>query len=132
MLDLRKLLNQNKSTIYYRMLQMFQERIYEEPVRFCGDDGRSPSSGRSRDDIPKQIQEYRKQRLQQLVECECGETFLMKDAPHHIESNCHITFKEEKRRRKELEEHIRIENDTDCDSDSDNCSVGGSTRVPVD
>ena len=60
---------------YYRMLKMFQERIYEEPVRFFGGDGRSPSSGRSCDDIPKQIQEYRKQRLQQLVDCECGETF---------------------------------------------------------
>ena len=45
------------------MLKMFQERIYEQPVRFLGDD------------IPKQIQEYRKQRLQQLVKCECGETF---------------------------------------------------------
>ena len=65
------------------MLKMFQERIYEEPVRFFGSD------------IPKQIQEYRKQRLQQLVECECGETFLMKDATNHIESDCHITFKEE-------------------------------------
>ena len=32
--------------------------------------------------------------------------------------------------RKELEEHIRIENDTD--SDSDNYSDGGSTRVPDD
>ena len=111
---------------------MFQERIYEEPVRFFGDDGRSPSSGRSRDDIPKQIQEYRKQRLQQLVECECGETFLMKDAPDHIESNCHITFKEEERRRKEWEEHTRIENDTDSEDESDNYSDGGSTRVPDD
>ena len=100
------------------MLEMFQERIYEEPVRFFGSD------------IPKQIQEYRKQRLQQLVECECGETFLMKDATNHIESDCHITFKEEERMRKELEEHIRIENDTD--SDSDNYSDGGSTRVPDD
>ena len=97
---------------------MFQERIYEEPVRFFGSD------------IPKQIQEYRKQRLQQLVECECGETFLMKDATNHIESDRHITFKEEERMRKELEEHIRIENDTD--SDSDNYSDGGSTRVPDD
>ena len=97
---------------------MIQERIYEEPVRFFGSD------------IPKQIQEYRKQRLQQLVECECGETFLMKDATNHIESDCHITFKEEERKRKELAEHIRIENDTD--SDSDNFSDGGSTRVPDD
>ena len=97
---------------------MFQERIHEEPVRFFGSD------------IPKQIQEYRKQRLQQLVECECGETFLMKDAANHIESDCHITFKEEERMRKELEEHFRIENDTD--SDSDNYSDGGSTRVPDD
>ena len=97
---------------------MIQERIYEEPVWFFGSD------------IPKQIQEYRKQRLQQLVECECGETFLMKDATNHIESDCHITFKEEERKRKELEEHIRIENDTD--SDSDNYSDGGSTRVPDD
>ena len=57
----------------------------------------------------------------------------MKEAPDHIESNCHITFKEEERR-KELEEHVRIENDTDCDSDSgsDNYSDGGSTLVPVD
>ena len=94
---------------------MIQERIYEEPVRFFGSD------------IPKQIQEYRKQRLQQLVECE---TFLMKDATNHIESDCHITFKEEERMRKELEEHIRIENETD--SDSDNYSDGGSTRVPDD
>ena len=118
MLDLKKLLKYNKSIIYYRMLKMIQERIYEEPVRFFGSD------------IPKQIQEYRKQRLQQLVECECGETFLMKDATNHIESDCHITFKEEERKRKELEEHIRIENDTD--SDSDNYSDGGSTRVPDD
>ena len=65
------------------MLKMFQERIYEEPGSFFGND------------IPKQIQEYRKQRLQQLVECECGETFLMKDATNHIESDYHITFKEE-------------------------------------
>ena len=97
---------------------MFQERIYEEPVRLFGND------------IPNQIQEYRKQRLQQLVERECGETCLMKDAPNHIESDCHITFKEEERRRKELEEQLRIENDTD--SDSDNYSDGGSTRVPDD
>ena len=101
---------------------MIQERIYEEPVRFFGSD------------IPKQVQEYRKQRLQQLVECECGETFLMKDAVNHIESDCHITFKEAEKMRKELEEHIRIENDTDSDSDnySDNYSDGGSTRVPDD
>ena len=83
------------------MLKMLQERIYEEPVRFFGGDERSPSSGRSCGDIPKQIQEYRKQRLHQLVECECCET-LMKDAPNHIESDCHITFKEEETRRKEL------------------------------
>ena len=89
MLDLKMHLKPKNIYIYYRMLQMFQERIYEEPVRFFGGD------------IPKQIQEYRKQRLQQLVECKCGETFLMKDAPDHIESNCHITFKEEERRRKE-------------------------------
>ena len=43
---------------------------------------------------------------------------------------CHITFKKEEIMRKELEEHIRIENDTD--SDSDNYSDGGSTRVPDD
>ena len=97
---------------------MFQERIYEEPVRFFGSY------------IPKQIQEYRKQRLQQLVECECGETFLMKDAANHIESDCHITFKKPEIMRKELEEHIRIENHTD--SDSDNYSDGDSTRVPDD
>ena len=97
---------------------MIQERIYEEPVRSFGSD------------IPKQIQEYRKQRLQQLVECECGETFLMKDAANHIESDCHITFKKAERMSKELEEHIRIENDTD--SDSDNYSDGDSTRVPDD
>ena len=64
MLDLRKLLKSNTSIVYYRMLKMIKERIYEEPVRFFGCD-----------DIPKQIEEYRKQRLQQLVECECGETF---------------------------------------------------------
>ena len=67
------------------MLKMIQERIYEEPVRFFGGD------------IPKQIQEYRKQRLQQFSECECGETFLMKDAHDHVESNCYITFKEKKK-----------------------------------
>ena len=66
------------------MLKMFQERVYEEPVRFFGND------------IPKQIQEYRKQRLQQLVGCECGETFLMKDAPNHIESDCHIILRRKK------------------------------------
>ena len=40
-----------------------------------------------------------------------------------------ITFKEEERRRKELEEHLRIENDTGSEDESENCSDGGSTRV---
>ena len=56
----------------------------------------------------------------------------MKDAPDHIERNCHTAFKEEERRRKELEEHIRIENDTDREDESDNYSDGGATRVPGD
>ena len=119
-LGLRKLLKQNKSIIYERMLKMFQERIYEEPVRFFGSD------------IPKQIQEYRKQRLQQFVECECGETFLMKDATNHMESDYHISFKEEDRRRKELEEHLRIENDTGSEDESDNYSDDDGTKRMLD
>ena len=95
---------------------MVQERIYEEPIRFFGCNN-----------VPKQIQEYRKQRLQQLVECECGDFFLMKDTANHVESDCHFAFKEEERMRKELEEPNHIENDTD--SDIDNYSDGGSTRV---
>ena len=54
----------------------------------------------------------------------------MKDTVNHIENDYHITFKEAERMRKELEEHIRIENDSD--SDIDNYSDGDSTRVADD
>ena len=59
------------------MFRMIQERRYEEPIRFFGGD------------VPKQTQEYKKQRLLQLVECECGEICLMKDAYDHISRICH-------------------------------------------
>ena len=56
----------------------------------------------------------------------------MKDATNHIESDYHITFKEEERRRKELEEHLRIGNDTDSEDESDNYSDDDETTKMLD